>query len=170
MVAIRRGCGARSKRGFATGFATRRREANHSRSNTAAPRAAAFRSVRGRGDLCDRARLPAPSIARARQKLCPQKNAPRVPASRHAPPALTFGLPGKQSVNRRQAGCILIRFVRHLPHINEILRPEPAPPQGDLVLQEINEFDPGRLQRLRIERRLGQPRERIGFQIDRSGL
>jgi hypothetical protein len=39
----------------------------------------------------------------------------------HAPPALTFGLPGKQSVNRGQAGCDLIRLLRSLPVIRKVL-------------------------------------------------
>jgi hypothetical protein len=34
----------------------------------------------------------------------------------HAPPALTFGLPGKQRVNEVQAGCVFTRSVRTLPH------------------------------------------------------
>jgi hypothetical protein len=34
----------------------------------------------------------------------------------HAPPALTFGLPGKQRVNAVQAGCVFTRPVRTLPH------------------------------------------------------
>src|SRR5213592_4819274 len=108
--------------------------------------AAAFRSAWGLSELSDRARRPAPSIARARQKLCPQTLAssgtsdvsvmpgwvltstqkrPRSldavveaeirdssrPGSQapHAPPALTFGLPGKQRVKSVQAGCVLIR-------------------------------------------------------------
>jgi hypothetical protein len=33
----------------------------------------------------------------------------------HAPPALTFGLPGKQMVKQGLAGCVLMRFVRGLP-------------------------------------------------------
>src|SRR5450631_2427175 len=33
----------------------------------------------------------------------------------HAPPALTFGLPGKQSVKQGQAGAVLIRLDRTLP-------------------------------------------------------
>src|SRR3954447_25490451 len=33
----------------------------------------------------------------------------------HAPPALTFGLPGKQRVNRLQAGCDLTRLLNSLP-------------------------------------------------------
>jgi hypothetical protein len=33
----------------------------------------------------------------------------------HAPPALTFGLPGKQRVNRVQAGGNLIRLLNTLP-------------------------------------------------------
>src|SRR6202012_1741118 len=84
----------------------------------------------------------------------------------HAPPALTFGLPGKQKVKPVQAGGFLIRSVRHLPHINELLRMDPPARQRDLILQEINEFDPDRLQRLRIERRRGQARQRIGLKID----
>jgi hypothetical protein len=33
----------------------------------------------------------------------------------HAPPALTFGLPGKQRVKQVAAGCDLIRLLRTLP-------------------------------------------------------
>jgi hypothetical protein len=33
----------------------------------------------------------------------------------HAPPALTFGLPGKQSVNQGEAGAVLIRLLSTLP-------------------------------------------------------
>jgi hypothetical protein len=34
----------------------------------------------------------------------------------HAPPALTFGLPGKQRVKVERAGGDLIRLLRSLPH------------------------------------------------------
>ena len=124
-----------------------------------APMAAAFRSVWGPGDLSDRARRPAPSIARARQMLCPQtlassgtrdvsvmpgfgfglkaeeatcsldavaeaeiRNSSR-PGSQapHAPPALTFGLPGKQRVNRGEAERDLIRLLSSLPRIRKVL-------------------------------------------------
>jgi hypothetical protein len=34
----------------------------------------------------------------------------------HAPPALTFGLPGKQRVKVERAGGVLIRLLRSLPH------------------------------------------------------
>jgi len=39
----------------------------------------------------------------------------------HAPPALTFGLPGKQSVNQREAGRDLIRLLSSLPVIRKVL-------------------------------------------------
>jgi hypothetical protein len=39
----------------------------------------------------------------------------------HAPPALTFGLPGKQRVNQGQAGRDLIRLLRSLPGIRKVL-------------------------------------------------
>src|SRR5687767_941084 len=48
---------------------------SRSRSSTTAPMAAAFRSAWGPSDLSDRARRPAPSIARARQMLLARKNA-----------------------------------------------------------------------------------------------
>src|SRR5205823_8010313 len=124
-------------------FLARGRRPRYSRSNTTAPMAAAFRSAWG---LCDLARRPAPSIARARQMLparpagsgtndisvaglervgltadeacfprCGQpqrktRNSSR-PGSQapHAPPALTFGLTGKQRVNWMQAGGDLMR-------------------------------------------------------------
>jgi hypothetical protein len=35
----------------------------------------------------------------------------------HAPPALTFGLPGKQNVKPVSSWCVLINRVSHLPHI-----------------------------------------------------
>jgi hypothetical protein len=38
----------------------------------------------------------------------------------HAPPALTFGLPGKQSVKQVQAGCDLIRPLSALPRNRSI--------------------------------------------------
>jgi hypothetical protein len=47
----------------------------------------------------------------------------------HAPPALTFGLTGKQRVNWMQAGGDLIRSVRGLPHIGRVLRNPQARPQ-----------------------------------------
>ena len=37
----------------------------------------------------------------------------------HAPPALTFGLPGKQKVNPVRTGRVLIRPVRYLPDISQ---------------------------------------------------
>ena len=57
-----------------TGAAWRRLgvQPRRSRNSTAAPMAAAFRSAWGLSDLSDRARRPPPSIARARQMLCPQ--------------------------------------------------------------------------------------------------
>src|SRR4249919_557090 len=121
--------------------------------------AAAFRSAWGPSDLSDRARRPAPSIARARQMLFPHKvlralahamsrccrvlggpqterghlsldavveaeirNSSR-PGSQapHAPPALTFGLPGKQRVNQVQAGRVLFRLLSTLPRIRKVL-------------------------------------------------
>jgi hypothetical protein len=39
----------------------------------------------------------------------------------HAPPALTFGLPGKQSVNRGEAEHDLIRLLSSLPRIRKVL-------------------------------------------------
>src|SRR5436190_9504536 len=39
----------------------------------------------------------------------------------HAPPALTFGLPGKQRVKSVQAGCVLIRPVSTLPRNRKVL-------------------------------------------------
>jgi hypothetical protein len=39
----------------------------------------------------------------------------------HAPPALTFGLPGKQKVKSRGTACVLIRRVNGLPQFREIL-------------------------------------------------
>src|SRR5436190_20628860 len=39
----------------------------------------------------------------------------------HAPPALTFGLPGKQRVKSVQAGCVLIRLVSTLPRNRKVL-------------------------------------------------
>src|SRR5580704_18153149 len=102
----------------------------------------------------------------------------------HAPPALTFGLPGKQSVNQREAGRDLIRLLSSLPVIRKVLPiDEPDPPrfcpdeakillvraffgQCDLVVQEVREFDSLRLERLRIERGLGETRQSIGFEID----
>src|SRR5665213_3989184 len=95
-------------------------------------------------------RVPAPITSRSCRAMRSSKRisaTAHAPGSQapHAPPALTFGLPGKQSVNQPQAGRILMRFVRHLPHINEILTTKPALRQGDLVLQEINEFDSFRL-------------------------
>src|SRR6266702_3881727 len=79
----------------------------------------------------------------------------------HAPPALTFGLPGKQRVNRVQAGRVLIRLSSTLPGNRNIFTNATiqtmsgsAPPrpfrrgqlllrafcrQCDLVLQEVGE-------------------------------
>jgi hypothetical protein len=39
----------------------------------------------------------------------------------HAPPALTFGLPGKQRVNQGEAGRDLIRLLSSLPAIRKVL-------------------------------------------------
>jgi hypothetical protein len=39
----------------------------------------------------------------------------------HAPPALTFGLPGKQSVNQGEARRDLIRLLSSLPVIRKVL-------------------------------------------------
>jgi hypothetical protein len=39
----------------------------------------------------------------------------------HAPPALTFGLPGKQRVNEVPGGCDLIRFLSSLARNVKIL-------------------------------------------------
>src|SRR3954464_9878107 len=47
----------------------------------------------------------------------------------HAPPALTFGLPGKQRVKSVQGGCVLIRLVSTLP--------------GNRKVLPMNELDPG---------------------------
>jgi hypothetical protein len=47
----------------------------------------------------------------------------------HAPPALTFGLPGKQRVKSVQAGCVLIRLVSTLPRNRKVLpmnEPDPC--------------------------------------------
>ena len=125
----------------------------HSRRSTTAPIAAAFRSAWGLSDLkSDRVRLPAPSIARARQQfardiarvlanmtsrtcragcwssaeenLSPSErslgvttpatvHAPAAKAS-YAPPALTFGRPGKQKVKFVNDVSFLPRPVRHL--------------------------------------------------------
>src|SRR3954467_13528692 len=125
----------------------------HSRRSTTAPIAAAFRSAWGLSDLKnDRVRLPAPSIARARQQfardiarvlanmtsrtyragcwssaeenLSPSErslgvttpatvHAPAAKAS-YAPPALTFGRPGKQKVKFVNDVSFLPRPVRHL--------------------------------------------------------
>ena len=77
--------------------------ARRSRSSTAAPMAAALRSAWGLSDLSDRTRRPSPSIARALQnvarKRCGIRLAERQGSrAHHAPPALTFGFPGKQTV------------------------------------------------------------------------
>ena len=146
-----------------------------------APRAAAFRSAWGLGDLCDRARRPAPSIARARQMLpanagsgasdvwscragygpqgsrglfprCGRRSGIRNgsrPGSQapHAPPALTFGLPGKQKVNRVQAGGDLICLVNSLPQIRKLLateRPQSARFQPAGVPTSARAFAPAR--------------------------
>jgi hypothetical protein len=53
--------------------------------------------------------------AEIRKQLTPGSQAP------HAPPALTFGLPGKQKVNQVQDGCDLIRLVSTLRRNPEIL-------------------------------------------------
>jgi hypothetical protein len=47
--------------------------------------------------------------AEIRNSLRPGSQAP------HAPPALTFGLPGKQSVNSRRCGRALVRLLSGLP-------------------------------------------------------
>src|ERR1700712_1020689 len=124
-----------------SGALMRARNPSHSRSSTTAPMAAAFRSAWGPSDLSDRARRPAPSIARARQVLFPQaflrvlaqmtlgdagpyvltsksRNSAR-PGSQapHAPPALTFGLPGKQRVNWGAQRRVLGRILGSLPGI-----------------------------------------------------
>ena len=42
--------------------------------------------------------------------------------------------------------------------------------QRDLAFQEVGEFDPLRLQRLGVERGLGQARQGVGFEIDQPLL
>src|SRR4051812_44550301 len=114
-----------------------RRAETYSRSRIAAPRAAAFRSACG---LCDRARRPAPSIARAHQLLRPantsrthahglgppdtgdHRDAVRHDSSTRQPstteaPALTFGRPGKQKVKSVPGDDFFLRFMRTLPEI-----------------------------------------------------
>jgi hypothetical protein len=210
-------------------LATLRGKPSRSRNSTTAPMAAAFRSAWGPSDLSDRARRPAPSIARARQMLpantlrvlthmtswscrvgCwPQgrrgqlfprcvveaeiRNSSR-PGSQapHAPPALTFGLPGKQKVNEVQAGRDLHRVLRTLLDNRNIFINGTGRPfqqarsratflkiglslrvlcrQRDLTVQEIGEFYSLGLERLRIERGLGQARQRVGFEKDRPLL
>jgi hypothetical protein len=53
--------------------------------------------------------------AEIRDSSRPGSQAPR------APPALTFGLPGKQSVNQVRAGCDLIRLLSNLPRNRKVL-------------------------------------------------
>src|SRR5215510_5329239 len=98
-----------------------------------------------------------------------------------APPALTFVLPGKQRVNRVRSGGDLPRAVRGLPQVCRVLgnfvargiKPGSALPlraldgECDLIVQEIAKADALRLQRLRIERGLGEARQRIGLEINR---
>jgi hypothetical protein len=56
----------------------------------------------------------------------------------HAPPALTFGLPGKQRVKSVQAGCVLIRLVSTLPRNRKVLpmnEPDPARPAASTTAE-----------------------------------
>src|SRR3954464_4620045 len=55
----------------------------------------------------------------------------------HAPPALTFGLPGKQTVKQVHAGRDLMRGVRGLAALPSIGRaPPPSPlPKGEVGLR-----------------------------------
>src|SRR5258708_37623164 len=60
----------------------------------------------------------------------------------HAPPALTFGLPGKQTVKSVQAGCVLIRPVSTLPRNRKVLpMNEPCPQPGRLLQQPPRKGD-----------------------------
>src|SRR5947207_13899681 len=126
-----------------------RRKPSHSRQDKTAAMAA-FRSAWGPGDRGDRARRPAPSIAQARQGYARKRlrvlasmrwsrrkirtaNAPAAQAP-HAPPALTFGLPGKQMVKPVQAGRDFIRMWSSLPENRKFLAIDeldqsPLPPQ-----------------------------------------
>src|SRR5579871_4304571 len=102
--------------------------------------------------------------------------------ARDAPPALTFGLPGKQRVNSAAAGPdfasfdkALVSNVRISVTLEQFLPPNggsplpPRPPFGDddLPAKEIGEIEPKSLQRLRIERGLGQAGQRVGFEKHR---
>jgi hypothetical protein len=64
------------------------------------------------------------------QRLTPGSQAP------HAPPALTFGLPGKQKVNQVQAGRVLIRLLSSLPEIRKFLRMDEWNTPGRLSLDD----------------------------------
>jgi hypothetical protein len=123
--------------------------------------------------------------AEIRNKLTPRQ------PSAYAPPALTFGRPGKQRVKPIGQGRFLIRPVRYLlRNINNfthcrtegvqgsrpgsegtggtrLLCPQAPFCQHNLILQEIGKGDALNLQRLGIKRGLGQARQGVGFEIDR---
>src|SRR5579872_4772341 len=125
---------------------------SRARKPAAAPRTASIKPVCCLGDRDDRARRPPPSITRARQPLLrahltarpcragrsrsprvarefPKQHAPRRPSA-HAPPALTFGLPGKQRVNSVASGPDFACFDKALvSNVRIFVTLEPLPPQ-----------------------------------------
>lgn len=133
--------------------------------------------------------------------------------AQHAPPALTFGGPGKQNVKGTESRGILPRILKTLagllqPGVKEAWRlgaggvrsqiecrrgaiesvsraarrpasqsalpsPHCAALQAgyakfDLPVQKLHKANPLRVQRLGIERGLGQPGQRIGFEVDQA--
>ena len=136
--------------------------------------------------------------------------------AQHAPPALTFGGPGKQNVKGTESRGILPRILKTLagllqPGVKEAWRlgaggvrsqidrrrkaeacspgearrtPRPASQSAlpsphcaalqagyakfDLPVQKLHKANPLRVQRLGIERGLGQPGQRIGFEVDQA--
>ena len=114
----------------------------------------------------------------------------RQPSTTEAP-ALTIGRPGKQKVKSVRSGDFFLRSLRTLSRIlkhftgyrnrcraakpgsfggpaGDALPGRTALRQVDLLLQEVAERDVLRGQRLRVQRGRGQPRQRIGLQIDRA--
>jgi hypothetical protein len=165
------------------GFEVERRDESHSRNSTTAPIAAAFRSTWDLGDRFDRARRPPPSITQARQKIrlqtlrdrheCPVSEVRALSAAPSlAPPPLTFGLPGKQRVNSARSGPVLACGFKALTgDLGSLVAPDRAAPRArsqgrlsarasfgehNLVLEEIDKADSVCLERLGIERGLGQ--------------
>src|SRR4051794_37650660 len=77
-------------------------------------------------------------------------------------PRLSFETPRKRAAPQDDG--------RMCGHDRFVLLPRPPLRQHDLVVQEIRKLDSFSLQRLRIQRGLGQARQRVGLEKDRAAV